>query len=154
MKRLIVQLLALSVAVAVVAMLVRMVHPDAAELGEALTKADLGKGEILARDALAMDNVLWVDLRPHAEYERFHVDGAINVSVLEGDDLLDALFEQEMEGGDLYAGGVVLYCASTECGESHRVRSELEELGTGMTVYVLAGGYPELRRELVQQGKL
>ncbi|QQL46224.1 rhodanese-like domain-containing protein [Sulfuriroseicoccus oceanibius] len=150
MYRFFIQVLIVTVLIGVASLVVKAVHPDGSTLDVGITEADLRDGEILVEEALkkAEENgVLWVDLRPRAEYADEHIDGAINVSVLEGDNLSQELFNLEMSGGvELDSTSVILYCASTECDESHRVLEELRELNLPIKTHVLAGGWPEYKR--------
>lgn len=84
------------------------------------------------------NDVLWIDARPRALFEKDHVPGAINLN------------EQELEGQlfDHIAllqdnkKPVVIYCDSGGCQASRKVREHLVPRFPSQDFHVLRGGWP------------
>jgi rhodanese-related sulfurtransferase len=83
------------------------------------------------------DQVLWVDARPRAKFEREHIPGAV---LLNEDDwvrlvgpFLDAWAQEKT---------IVVYCDGGSCEASHHVARRIkEELQIENAVWVLQGGW-------------
>nr|WP_246459233.1 rhodanese-like domain-containing protein [Puniceicoccus vermicola] len=84
--------------------------------------------------------ILWVDVRPRADYEIQHWDGAIHFSEEDWLAGLDRLMDHWEEGQ-----WWILYCEAGNCNTSIRLALRLrEELGFS-SIYALEGGWPILR---------
>ncbi|HZJ16564.1 MAG TPA: rhodanese-like domain-containing protein [Chthoniobacteraceae bacterium] len=95
-------------------------------------------GEITIEEARKLgDQVLWVDARPRAKFEREHIPGAV---LLNEDDWV------RLVGPFLEAWApektIVVYCDGGSCDASHHVARRIkEELQIENTVWVLQGGW-------------
>jgi rhodanese-related sulfurtransferase len=86
------------------------------------------------------DNVIWVDARPHEEFEREHVPGAVSLNEDRWNELLPqmlATWSPEKR--------VVVYCSSESCGSSREVARKLREQAQLKDVFVLEGGWEAWR---------
>lgn len=88
-------------------------------------------------------NVLWVDARPRAEWEKRSVEGAIlwNLDPKEN----QQTFEAEAAMKVLEAELVVVYCGSEACGTSREVADRIRALQMGPPVKVLHGGWDAIK---------
>lgn len=83
-------------------------------------------------------SVLWLDARPDAEFERRHIDGALQLNEDRWDELLHAML-----GAWSPERKLVVYCSSQSCNLSHEVAQRLREEAGLTNVYVLQGGWEE-----------
>ena len=109
-----------------------LVHPDLPPWNP----MTLEEGEIALADALATENLTWIDARGETAFEDGHIPGAL----LLNEDSWDELFERfvlEWDGEST----LVVYCDSRTCAASKGVADRLKEsLGTE-DVFVLKGGW-------------
>lgn len=119
-------LLAIALLPAVVSGVVQLKRTDAKPATEEVAAAT-------ARDWGA--NVVWVDARPQAKYDRGHIEGALLLNEDEWDRLVPAFldaWEPEKQ--------VVVYCDGGSCDASHAVARRLREDLKLENVRVLKGG--------------
>ena len=83
------------------------------------------------------ENVLWVDAREPAEFQKEHIPGAINVT-LKNFDAEFPLFTSQWRPGRM----VVVYCDGGGCQLSAEVTGRLKESVPTAQIKVLKGGYP------------
>lgn len=86
--------------------------------------------------------VLWLDARSRAEWQRDGLPGALLVTTHASenfDELVAGALEQLAA-----AKRVVIYCSDTGCGTSHEVAKRLREFGIGPEYHVLYGGWRAL----------
>jgi rhodanese-related sulfurtransferase len=130
--------------------LVVWLHPDARVLMEGGPPARaLQEGEITLAEAQAMEReggVLWIDVRPAAEFGRDHIPGAENIPSDQPDALTNKMFVWTQSNRLTDQTKVVIYCASPGCGTSHQLRRQLLSLNPTLRIQVLAGGWPEWLR--------
>ena len=94
------------------------------------------EGEIALEDALALDNILWIDARAASAYEAAHIPGAI----LLNEDDWDQHFENFIQNWD-GESAIIIYCDSRVCAASHSVAERLKaDLGME-NILVLKGGW-------------
>lgn len=106
-----------------------------------------GTDEVLLSTILSWkEKVLWVDARSREEYEKDHIAGAKRVNEDEWNLLVPGLLEAWGTGQM-----VVVYCDSQRCDSSRSVARRLRELGVG-PVYVLKGGWEELKKKMKDEG--
>lgn len=94
------------------------------------------------------DDVLWVDARPRAEWERNGVEGSVLVN--DQEDWLELEFDFLGRMTESLRARVVVYCNQSGCGSSKYVADRLRErhAGTfGFQVWVLEGGAKALAAE-------
>lgn len=92
----------------------------------------------------AMEEVLWVDGRSRAAYEKGHYKDALHLDP-GGTDYEEGLTQVLMVWDP--AVPVVVYCDDAGCGSSRELAKRLRtELGVE-TIYWLAGGWESLREE-------
>ena len=125
-------------------------HPHAKKLFEggqiAVPQAE---GEISLEEAKRMaadGRVLWIDVRPLAEFTKEHIPGAENVPSDTIGALETKLFEWTQSERLRPETMLVIYCASTSCGTSHQLRKQLLGMNSALKVLVLAGGWTEWKR--------
>lgn len=80
-------------------------------------------------------NVLWVDARSRAEYDREHIPGGLLLNEEEWDALLPPLLDQWQP-----EQWIVIYCDSKQCHNSKSLALRLREAGLE-NVYLLKGGW-------------
>lgn len=103
--------------------------------------ADLKPGEICLAD-VPKENVLWIDARPRAQWEKNGLPGSLlltddrheNWEALLAE-VAPRLFEAEM---------AVIYCDTQACGSSEAVAQKLRLLNLGPPIKVLHGGFAAL----------
>ena len=83
-------------------------------------------------------NVIWVDARPDAEFEREHIPGA----VLLNEDRWNELLPQFLDSWSPEKR-VVVYCSSQSCNASREVARRLRDEAQLKSVFVLQGGWEE-----------
>jgi rhodanese-related sulfurtransferase len=81
-------------------------------------------------------NVLWVDARSRADFERGHVPGAVLLNEGEWEQLIDPFLDAWRRGVN-----VVVYCSSRNCDASAEVARRLRDDAQIENVYVLKGGW-------------
>ncbi len=105
-------------------------------------RSTLGEGEICPADVAG--NVLWIDARSRAEWEKNGVKG----SILWNLDPRENANEMEAAAAMLIAGGVdqvIVYCSSEACGTSKQIAERIRALGLGTPVKTLRGGWDALK---------
>ena len=99
--------------------------------------AALSPGEILLQTALdGKDNVIWLDARQEADFQKDHIPGAILLNEDRWDDLLPPVLNAWRNGKI-----IVVYCSSLQCQSSEAVAKRLREEVKLPQVYVLKGGW-------------
>ena len=102
----------------------------------AWTREALAKDEITLESAQAIPNVVWIDARTSADFEREHIPGAFLLNEDEWNSLLGK-FAVEFQPDQT----LVIYCDSLECNASRKVAERLrKELGAEK-IYLLKGGW-------------
>ena len=97
----------------------------------------VAKDEVTIEQARAWgDNVLWVDARPDAQFEREHIPNAVLLNEDRWDELLPQMLQAWTPGKP-----TVVYCSSQSCAASHEVARRLREEGGITEVFVLHGGW-------------
>lgn len=90
--------------------------------------------------------ILWVDARPRAAWEKNGVEGSILMNELEDwNDLEEGFMMKALMGSGLK---VVVYCDQEGCGSSKYVANRLRERHgkeLALEVYVLKGGFKAVR---------
>lgn len=85
--------------------------------------------------SLFKDNVIWIDARSQTEYEKGHIKGAVNISVVDVNDKINAVPKEK---------NLVIYCSGEGCGESRAVGMLFIEKGFKQPkVRVLRQGYKD-----------
>lgn len=104
--------------------------------------ASLREGEVNLAGAMALGpDVLWVDARPRAQFDRRHIPGALPLNLDEWDPaILEVLAAWEE------SRPVVVYCDSASCRSSREVAGRLRDEFHLSPVYVLRGGWQEWER--------
>lgn len=87
--------------------------------------------------------VLWIDARPRAQFERGHIPGAINISEQE---LEAQLFDNLLLLQDTRKP-VVIYCDTGACQASRKLRAYLVERLPILEFHVLRGGWSAWQRD-------
>lgn len=82
--------------------------------------------------------VLWLDARPDAQFERRHIDGALQLNEDRWDELLRPMLAAWAPERKL-----VVYCSSQSCNLSREVAERLRREAGLTNVYVLDGGWEE-----------
>ena len=144
MLRVLHQLAILGVFWAILGGLVFWLHPQARGLFSGSQAAvPQVEGEISLAEAKLLGSqgkAFWVDVRPAAEFAAEHVPGAENIPAdLEGG-LETKLFEWTRSGALTPSTTMIIYCASSGCGTSHQLRTQLLAMKPEFKVSVLAGG--------------
>jgi len=80
--------------------------------------------------------VLWVDARPDADFQRGHIPGAVSLNEDRWDELLPGLLDHWRT-----TQKIVVYCSSLSCQLSHDVARRLRDEVNLPNVYVLQGGW-------------
>lgn len=119
------------------------------EEGTAEAKCDpsnLKPGYLCFDDAIALENVVWVDARPRKLWEKNGFPGSVLLTDHPSEDwptLLEEAFESLAT-----ADNVVVYCATEGCGSSEPVAEKIHslELLPREKVFVLAGGWKALQQ--------
>jgi rhodanese-related sulfurtransferase len=90
-------------------------------------------------------NVLWVDARSRAEWEKDRVNGAIlwNLDASENQQAFEA--EAAMRIADVNSDLVVVYCGTEACGTSREVAKRVRSLELGPDVKVVYGGWKAIK---------
>lgn len=115
------------------AMLCGMFHPRRPAWNAEILAPD----EILLQTALAEnDNVLWLDARPEADFQKDHIPGAMLLNEDDWDNLLPPVLDTWRKGKI-----IVVYCSSLQCQSSREVAKRLRENAKLPDVYVLKGGW-------------
>ena len=79
--------------------------------------------------------VLWIDARPDADFEKAHIPGAVQLNEDRWDDLLPGVLDQWQDRK------IVVYCSSLSCQVSHDVARRLRDEEQMPNVFVLQGGW-------------
>ena len=149
--RIVIQLIVLTVLWAVFGGLTVWLHPDAKVLmAGGPPAAAVREGEVTlgqAQELQKKGNVLWIDVRPAEEFVKGTIPGAENIPYDKPDALRDALFLWTQSGRLTHETQVVVFCSSAGCTQAHELRNELLRKDDQLQVHVLAGGWPEWRRE-------
>jgi rhodanese-related sulfurtransferase len=129
-------------------------HPDALPvMGGGLPAVVAAEGEVTVAQARELESggrVLWIDVRPAGEFERDRIPGAENIPSDQAGALESKFFVWSSSNRLTPDTVIIIYCASPTCGTSHQLRDKLRQLNDALDVRVLAGGWPEWRR---QRGK-
>ena len=96
----------------------------------------LAEGEILLKDALAMENSTWIDARGALAFEEDHIPNAL----LLNEDQWDDHFEQFIINWD-GESTLIVYCDSRTCAASKGVAERLKSSLGIEDVWVLKGGW-------------
>ena len=83
------------------------------------------------------NDVLWIDARPHPQFEKAHVPGAININEQE----LEAQMIDHIAVLQDNRKPVVIYCDSGACHASRKIRDYLAPRFPAMEFFVLRGGW-------------
>jgi len=145
MKKLALQVLALLALSMAGGLATRLWHPYAPVPRTSSEFA--GEGEVLVADALRAHGegqVVWIDARPRAEFDKDHAPGAYLLNEAEWDDLLWESGPELMEIADKR---FVIYCGNEDCQASKKVAEKMRERGF-VGVLVLKGGWPALQAGL------
>ncbi|MDQ6656014.1 MAG: rhodanese-like domain-containing protein [Verrucomicrobiota bacterium] len=114
-------------------------------IGQALYKRDqiVWDNQAVAADEVTLDqvkawgeNVLWVDARPDAQFEKQHVPGAISLNEDRWNELLPPMLTAWTP-----AKRTIVYCSSQSCALSHEVAKRLREEAHLTNIFVLHGGW-------------
>jgi rhodanese-related sulfurtransferase len=84
------------------------------------------------------ENVIWVDARPDAEFERDHVPGAVSLNEDRWNELLSQFLPKWSPGKN-----VVVYCSAESCNAAREVAKRLRDEAQLKNVFVLEGGWEE-----------
>ena len=115
--------------------------PAVEALVERCDPALLKDDEICLADVAG--NVLWVDARPRAEWEKNGLKGSIlwNFDPKEDQQTFEAQAAMKAYEAEL----VVVYCGSEACGTSRQIADRIRKLKLGPSVKVLHGGWDALK---------
>ena len=117
----------------------------ATKLFHAHAPAFFKQATLLAADEVTMEmiaqrwnnKILWVDARPRDQFEKAHVPGALLINEQERDALLaDAILTLQDNKKP-----VVVYCDSSECQASRKIRDYLADNFPTIEFYVLRDGW-------------
>lgn len=92
------------------------------------------------KNLLAKPNVIIIDARSNEEFEKGHINGAINIFAYEED--LGKYFQNLTQVPVDKRKIIVVYCEGGTCDASHKVASDLIRLGH-KNVFVYTGGWEE-----------
>lgn len=112
---------------------VRVVHCD---------PATLKPGEICLESIPPGADVVWVDARPRADWEKSGVPGSILWNLDPAEDM--QAFEAEAVARIAANPRVVVYCGDENCGVSRQVAERIRALDLGAEISVLRGGWRAL----------
>ncbi|MFC4994480.1 rhodanese-like domain-containing protein [Rubritalea tangerina] len=103
-------------------------------------------------------DVLWVDARSRAEFERERLAGALLIPENDADNQLAVPIHMEKIGmAGVNGQKLVVYCATDACGSSEFVAKKIRDTGFHSEVYILHGGWKAIRadadRLTTEQGK-
>lgn len=106
---------------------------------------DLKPGYICFADAVALDNVVWVDARPRELWQKNGYPESVLLTDHPSEDFPTLM--AEAFGSLVNAEAVVVYCATEGCGSSEPVAGKIKELDllSEDRVLVLAGGWKALK---------
>jgi len=124
-------------------------HPDARALLQGGAAATAAEGEVTLGQALLLEkeqNVLWIDVRPAAEFARESIPGSDNIPADSSVALENKLFEWTASERLRPDTVILIVCASSTCRASHDLRDALLAMNPGLNVMVLAGGWAEWKR--------
>ena len=94
---------------------------------------------VTVAQACAWDgNVIWVDARPGAEFERDHVPDAVPLNEDRWNQLLPQFLPKWSPGKN-----VVVYCSAESCNAAREVATRLRDEAQLKSVFVLQGGWEE-----------
>jgi rhodanese-related sulfurtransferase len=80
--------------------------------------------------------VLWVDARSRADFDKGHIPQAVLLNQGEWEQLIDGFLDAWQRDSK-----VVVYCSSLSCDASHEVAERLKSEAQIGNVYVLKGGW-------------
>ncbi|MBS3787236.1 rhodanese-like domain-containing protein [Candidatus Bipolaricaulota bacterium] len=89
-------------------------------------------------EKLANDDIKLIEVLGEEEYERKHIEGAINVPLSEIGKEIKGRFESDQD--------IVVYCADSECGASPKAAEKLDQFGFE-NVYDYEGGKKDWQEE-------
>lgn len=89
------------------------------------------------------DEVVWIDARTEADFEKGHIKGAL---LLNEDEWGDLVFEHQDTLQAAMGKAVVVYCDGTGCERSQHVAEKLRQLIGLDPVYVLRGDWREFQK--------
>ena len=112
---------------------VRVVHCD---------PATLKPGEICLESIPAGADVVWVDARPRADWEKSGVPGSMLWNLDPAEDM--QAFEAEAVARIAANPRVIVYCGDENCGVSRQVADRIRSLDLGAEISVLRGGWRAL----------
>ena len=112
---------------------VRVIHCDPATL-----KPD----EICLESIPVRADVVWVDARPRADWEKSGVSGSMLWNLDPAEDM--QAFEAEAVARIAANPRVIVYCGDENCGVSRQVADRIRALDLGAQISVLRGGWRAL----------
>ena len=83
------------------------------------------------------NDVLWIDARPHGQFAKAHIPGAININEQE----LEAQLIDNIAVLQDNRKPVVIYCDSSACQASRKIRDYLAQRVPAEEFFVLRGGW-------------
>ncbi len=88
-------------------------------------------------------NVLWVDARSRAEWQKNGFSNSILWNLDPKEDALKMEADAAMKIIDFKT--VIVYCSSEACGTSRQIAEKIRKLDLGVEVKILRGGYTALK---------
>jgi rhodanese-related sulfurtransferase len=104
--------------------------------------AVLKHDEVCLEQVPAGADVVWVDARPRAEWEKNGVPGSVLWNLDPTEDM--SAFEAGMAARAAVSQRVIVYCGDENCGVSRQIAERIRALGLGAEVSVLHGGWRAL----------
>jgi rhodanese-related sulfurtransferase len=104
--------------------------------------ATLKPGEICLQQIPENGEIVWVDARSRAEWQKNGMPGSVLWNLDPGEDM--QAFEMEVAMRVAFAPRVIIYCGDENCGVSRQVAERVRALGLGAEVSVLHGGWRAL----------
>ncbi len=104
--------------------------------------ATLKPDEVCLSQIPAGTDVVWVDARPRAEWEKSGVEGSILWNLDPAEDM--QAFEAQAVMRIAENPRVIVYCGDENCGVSRQIAARIDSLGLGAEVSVLHGGWRAL----------
>jgi rhodanese-related sulfurtransferase len=111
----------------------RLLHCDRAMLKE---------NEVCLESIPAGAEVVWVDARSRADWEKNGVPGSLLWNLDPTEDM--QTFEATVAAGILMSPRVIVYCGDENCGVSRQVAERIRALDLGAEISVLHGGWRAL----------
>lgn len=132
------------IATSIAAIASAMFHPSKPAWYEVRDTADLRWRISVERaeELMASGDVVWIDARVRAKYEKNHLPGAI---LLNTEEWADLMFSNQEALQAVLDRPVIVYCDGSGCARSEEIAVRLRELMGLDPVYVLDGSWKDVK---------